>query len=102
MFARKLRVLRVSEGAEDEPVPLASLDSFCMRNFTNNAVFDDTLPIGDGLLEAGFRVPIAALEAAMEERCRRMGRLGAAGRIRVLEGERPHPTDREPGGDAGR
>ena len=29
------------------------IDNFAMRNFTNDAVFDDTLPVGDGLLEAG-------------------------------------------------
>jgi hypothetical protein len=27
-----------------------------MRNFTNSADFDDTLPIGDGKIEASFRV----------------------------------------------
>jgi hypothetical protein len=32
------------------------LDQFCMRNFTNAAEFDDLLPIGDGCVEAGFRV----------------------------------------------
>jgi hypothetical protein len=32
------------------------LDQFCMRNFTNAAEFDDTLPLGDGLVEVSFRV----------------------------------------------
>jgi len=27
-----------------------------MRNFTNSADFDDTLPIGDGKIEVSFRV----------------------------------------------
>jgi hypothetical protein len=27
-----------------------------MRNFTGQAEFDDTLPVAEGLLEAGFRV----------------------------------------------
>jgi len=27
-----------------------------MRNFTNSADFDDTLPVGDGRVEASFRV----------------------------------------------
>ena len=27
-----------------------------MRNYTNSADFDDTLPIGDGKIEASFRV----------------------------------------------
>jgi len=27
-----------------------------MRNFTNSADFDDTLPVADGLVEASFRL----------------------------------------------
>lgn len=27
-----------------------------MRNFTNSAEFDDTLPVGDGRVEASFRL----------------------------------------------
>ncbi len=56
-----------------EPVPLAWLDSFAMRNFTNEAVFDDTLPAADGMLEAGYRVPVPALLTAMESWFRRKG-----------------------------
>ena len=37
------------EGAANHPCPIAWIDSFAMRNFTNDAVFDDTLPVGDGL-----------------------------------------------------
>jgi hypothetical protein len=29
-----------------------------MRNFTNDQVFDDTIPVGDGMLEIGTRVPL--------------------------------------------
>lgn len=36
--------------------PLDWLDSFCMRRFTGEAAFDDTLPITDGELEAGSGV----------------------------------------------
>ena len=32
------------------------LDQFCMRNFTNSAEFDDTLPVADGRIEASFRL----------------------------------------------
>ena len=32
------------------------LDQFAMRNFTNSADFDDTLPVGDGQIEAGFKL----------------------------------------------
>jgi len=42
------------------------MDSFSMRNFTNASVFDDTLPIADGLIEIGAKVPLAELRSAME------------------------------------
>ncbi|MBZ5501926.1 MAG: hypothetical protein LAN59_06720 [Acidobacteriia bacterium] len=54
-------------GAERRAVPLEWLDSFCMRNFTGSAEFDDTLPLADGRLEAGRRVDPARLAAAMSE-----------------------------------
>jgi hypothetical protein len=36
-----------------------------MRNFTGEAEFDDTLPTGEGQLEAGFLVSPARLAEAM-------------------------------------
>jgi len=54
-------------GSEQKTVPLDWLDSFCMRNFTGSAEFDDTLPTGDGQLEAGLRVDPTRLAAAMSE-----------------------------------
>jgi hypothetical protein len=48
-----------------------------MRNFTNEPIFDDTLPAADGLLEAGLRVPLARLQPAMEDWFRRKGYLKA-------------------------
>jgi hypothetical protein len=56
-----------------------------MRNFTNDAVFDDTLPVGDGLLEAGNRVPLDRLQPAMEDWFRRKGYLKAGERLEVTE-----------------
>jgi len=56
-----------------------------MRNFTNDAVFDDTLPVADGVLEAGHRVPIERLQPAMEDWFRRKGYLKADERLEVLE-----------------
>ena len=47
------------------------LDSFSMRNFTNDQVFDDTLPIGDGQMEIGVRVPLERLRTSMEDWFRR-------------------------------
>lgn len=51
------------------------IDNFAMRNFTNDAIFDDTLPVADGLLEAGNLVPLDRLQASMEEWFRRKGYL---------------------------
>lgn len=66
MYARKLRA-EVVIGAERRAAPLDWLDSFCMRNFTGSAEFDDTLPVGDGKLEAGLAVNPERLAAAMSE-----------------------------------
>lgn len=41
---------------ESRACPLEWLDQFCMRNFTNSADFDDTLPVSDGAVEASFRL----------------------------------------------
>ncbi len=82
MFARRLQV-RYRAGAQ--PVPLAWLDNFAMRNFTNDACFDDLLPTADGEMEAGFRVPLPELEAAMTNSCRRKGRLLAGDAITIVE-----------------
>ena len=70
MFARKIRV-EYEEKAERRLCPLKWLDSFSMRNFTNASVFDDTLPIADGLLEIGAKVPMDELKSAMEDWFRR-------------------------------
>lgn len=43
------------------------LDNFAMRNFTNDPVFDDTLPVADGWMEVGTRVPLDRLRDAMED-----------------------------------
>jgi hypothetical protein len=55
MYAQKFRVAVLIRG-ERRDCPLEWLDFFCMRNFTNSADFDDTLPIGDGRVEASFRL----------------------------------------------
>ena len=66
MYARKLRA-EVVIGDERKPAPLEWLDSFCMRNFTGSPEFDDTLPTGEGQLEAGLSVEPGRLAAAMSE-----------------------------------
>lgn len=85
MFARKLRIERVDEAGQSHACPIHWIDNFAMRNFTNDAIFDDTLPAGDGLLEAGFHVPLEQLRTAMEDWFRRKGYLKPAETIRVIE-----------------
>jgi hypothetical protein len=85
MFVRKLRVVRVTSAGEAIPCPIAWIDNFAMRNFTNDAVFDDTLPAGDGLLEAGLRVPLDRLGPAMEDWFRRKGYLDANDKLLIEE-----------------
>jgi hypothetical protein len=70
MYARKIKV-EYEEGRARKPCPLKWLDSFSMRNFTNDQIFDDTLPVADGLLEIGARVPLDKLQVAMEDWFRR-------------------------------
>ncbi len=66
MFARKIRV-EYEENGQRRPCPLKWMDSFSMRNFTNASVFDDTLPVTDGVIEIGTKVPLAELKIAMED-----------------------------------
>ncbi|HVO80350.1 MAG TPA: hypothetical protein VMT28_06450 [Terriglobales bacterium] len=70
MFARKIRVEYEHDG-QRHSCPLKWLDSFSMRNFTNASVFDDTLPVADGVMEIGTHVPIDQLSHAMEDWFRR-------------------------------
>jgi hypothetical protein len=85
MFLRKLQVERINASGESHPCPIAWIDNFAMRNFTNDAKFDDTLPAADGVLEAGFRVPLDALRTAMEDWFRRKGYLGSGDSLSVTE-----------------
>jgi hypothetical protein len=85
MFVRRLRVERVDAMGQAHACPIAWIDNFAMRNFTNDAVFDDTLPVADGVLEAGFRVPLERLAPAMEDWFRRKGYLAAGETLRMVE-----------------
>ena len=73
-----------ANGAE-AACPIRWIDNFAMRNFTNDAVFDDTLPVADGLLEAGHQVPLEGLGAAMVDWFRRKGYLKPGDSLRVIE-----------------
>jgi hypothetical protein len=85
MFARKLTIERIDAAGAAHLCPIAQLDNFAMRNFTNDAVFDDTLPIADGLLEAGTRVPIDRLTTAMQDWFRRKSYIAPTDRLRITE-----------------
>ena len=87
MFARKLSIVRVDPEGVSHPCPIRWIDNFAMRNFTNDAIFDDTLPVADGLMEVGNRVPIHRLQPAMEDWFRRKGYIGAGERIVVDEAQ---------------
>lgn len=84
MFTRKIRVCYM-EGATLTPCPIKWLDNFAMRSFTNDAVFDDTLPTADGLLEIGSRVPVEQLKTSMEDWFRRKGYIGKAAELTLSE-----------------
>jgi hypothetical protein len=84
MYARKITV-RYQAGASLEPCPIKWLDNFAMRNFTNHPVFDDTLPVADGQMEIGTRVPLDRLRDDMEDWFRRKSYLPKNARLVVEE-----------------
>jgi hypothetical protein len=84
MFARKVRVEYEHEG-QLEPCPLKWLDNFAMRNFTNASVFDDTLPLGDGSMEIGMKVPVDQLKEAMEDWFRRKSYFAKDAKLVITE-----------------
>ena len=92
MFARRIAVWRLSVKGDRDPCPLAWIDNFSMRNFTNDAIFDDTLPLADGRMEAGARVPIDRLQAGLEDWFRRKGWLKAWERVELEELESGAPV----------
>lgn len=85
MFVRRLQVDVVNALGYAAPCPIKGMDSFAMRNFTNDAIFDDTLPIADGVMEAGLRVPLDALQAKMQIWLQRKGYLQHGDTLRITE-----------------
>lgn len=84
MFARKIRV-EFEEKGQRQPAPIKALDSFAMRNFTNDQMFDETLPVSDGVIEIGTRVPLELLRERMEDWFRRKSYLPKEARLVVTE-----------------
>ncbi len=85
MYARKLQIERVDGVGQHHACPIHWIDNFAMRNFTNDAIFDDTLPVRDGVLEVGYRVPVKELRDAMEDWFRRKGYLQPQETLSVTE-----------------
>jgi hypothetical protein len=85
MFARRITVNRIDAAGERHACPIGQIDNFAMRNFTNDAVFDDTFPAGDGVLEIGNRVPLDRLNSSMENWFRRKGYLKAEEQLEMIE-----------------
>lgn len=56
-----------------------------MRNFTNDPIFDDTIPVADGVMEVGVRVPLEKLRDAMEDWFRRKSYLSKGAELDVRE-----------------
>lgn len=81
MFSRKIKVAH-----NGEPCPIQWLDNFSMRNFTNDAVFDDTLPVADGVIEIGSRVPLERLKTSLEDWFRRKSYIGKDDQLQLSEG----------------
>lgn len=82
MFSRRIKVEYQSD-SQWKPCTLKWLDSFSMRNFTNEAVFDDTLPVADGLMEIGSRVPLEELKSALEDWFRKKSYIGKQDHLRL-------------------
>jgi len=85
MFARRLTIELIDPEGNRHACPIHQIDNFAMRNFTNDALFDDTFPACDGLLEVGYRVPLDRLHAAMDDWFRRKGYLKPGERLEITE-----------------
>ncbi len=59
-----------------------------MRSFTGRSAFDETLPVADGRLEAGFGVDLEALRADLEDWLTR--KFGGGQSVKIRLTEKPH------------
>jgi hypothetical protein len=85
MFSRKISIRRVDGNGQRHLCPIGWIDNFAMRNFTNDSIFDDTLPVADGVMEAGTHVPLDRLQTAMGDWFRRKGYLKPGEWLEVAE-----------------
>ena len=86
MYSRKISVAWKTD-EQVLPCPIKWLDNFAMRNFTNDPIFDDTLPLADGLMEIGTRVPLERLKHDMEDWFRRKSYLAKNAELVLLESQ---------------
>ena len=94
MYCRRISI-QYQQGRELLPCPIKWLDNFSMRNFTNDSIFDDTLPVGDGLMEIGTRVPLQRLKEAMEDWFQRKSYLPKGSTLTLQDVASPdHPITR--------
>jgi hypothetical protein len=84
MFSRRVNV-EYEDNGQRLKCPLKWLDNFSMRSFTNASVFDDTLPVADGTIEIGARVPLDQLKTAMEDWFQRKGYIPKGGTLILTE-----------------
>jgi len=84
MFARRVRIEYELDG-QRHAAPIKWLDSFAMRNFTNDPLFDDTLPLADGVMQIGSRVPLDRLKTSMEDWFRKKSYLPKDAQLLVQE-----------------
>lgn len=84
MYSRQISV-KYEVGGHLTACPIKWLDNFSMRNFTNDSIFDDTLPVADGVMRIGTRVPLAKLKEAMEDWFRRKSYIGKEQELVVEE-----------------
>jgi hypothetical protein len=85
VFRRKLTIEYCAGDSAPRPCPIAWIDNFAMRNFTNDAIFDDTLPTADGTMEIGNRIPLDRLRASMEDWFRRKSYLKSGETLTLTE-----------------
>jgi hypothetical protein len=87
MFARKIRVeyVEYEDNGQRRPCPIKWLDNFSMRSFTNATVFDDTLPVADGVMEIGTTVPLDQLKDSMEDWFKRKSYIPKEASLKISE-----------------
>ncbi len=82
MFAQRLRI-EIEEEGRSRLCPLDWLDRFFMRHFTGLRALEDTLPAGEGRLEAGLNVDLGLLHQQFEQWLRGHKLLGPNAQLRI-------------------